>query len=88
MKMKDMPAMPFTLTEVIENESHCDRTDVPGMGRLHFSHKILCEGGKTVIQHTVRLEKEACADGDLAFLAGVFADVPGAVMTIRKAAED
>ncbi|MDR1066066.1 MAG: polyketide cyclase, partial [Clostridiales bacterium] len=31
MKLKEMPEMQFTLTEVIECVSYCDKTDVPGM---------------------------------------------------------
>jgi hypothetical protein len=87
MKLKEMPEMPFTLTEVIINASYCDRTDVPGMGSLHFDHKILRENDKTYLQHSVRLEKANPTEGDLAFLSGVFADVPGAVLKIKREVE-
>ncbi|MCL1963641.1 MAG: polyketide cyclase [Firmicutes bacterium] len=87
MKLKEMPEMLFTLTEVIEEASYCDRTDVPGMGSLFFEHRILRENGKTYIRHGVRLEKEGFAQGDLEFLSGVFADVPGSMMIIKREAE-
>ncbi|GHT01213.1 polyketide cyclase [Synergistales bacterium] len=87
MKLKDMPEMCFTLTEVIVNASYCDRTDVPGMGSLFFTHKILQESGKTFIQHGVRLQKDTFTEEDLAFLSGVFSDVPGSVMKIRREVE-
>lgn len=87
MKLKEMPEMPFTLVEVIENASYCDRTDVPGAGSLFFGHKILCEEGKTFIQHSVRLEKENFSEEDLAFLSGVFADVPEAILLIKQEVE-
>ncbi|MDR1367257.1 MAG: polyketide cyclase [Candidatus Accumulibacter sp.] len=86
-KLKDMPEMQFTLTEVIVNASYCDRTDVPGMGSLFFSHKILQEDGKTFVQHAVRLQKDKFTEEDLGFLNGVFSDVPGAVLKIKREAE-
>jgi hypothetical protein len=87
MKLKDMPEMQFTLTEVIEGASYCDRTDVPSMGSLFFSHQILRENGQTYIQHSVRLEKELFTAEDLGFLSGVFDDVPGAVLKIKQEVE-
>jgi hypothetical protein len=87
MKLKEMPEMPFTLTEIIENASYCDRTDVPGMGSLYFNHKIVQEDGKTYIQHSVRLEKEVFTEADLGFLSGVFSDVPGSVLKIKQEVE-
>jgi hypothetical protein len=87
MKLKDMPEMAFTLTEVVENASYCDRTEVPGMGGLLFRHKISQEDGKTYILHSVRLEKETFADKDLGFLSGVFAGVPAAALKIKRAVE-
>jgi hypothetical protein len=87
MKLKDMPEMPFVLAEIIENVSYCDRTDVPGMGSLFFEHKILQEDGKTYIQHGVRLEKEPFTEEDSGFLSGVFSDVPGSMMKIKREVE-
>jgi hypothetical protein len=87
MKLRDMPEMTFTLTEVIEHASYCDRTDVPGMGSLFFCHKISQENGKTYIQHSVRLEKEIFTEEDLGFLSGVFADIPDTMLKIRREVE-
>lgn len=87
MKLKDMPEMAFKLTEVIEYASYCDRTDVPGMGSLFFGHSISQESGKTYIQHSVRLEKETFIEEDLEFLSGVFADVPAAMLIIKREVE-
>ncbi|GHT96867.1 hypothetical protein FACS1894122_15590 [Alphaproteobacteria bacterium] len=87
MKLKNMPEMPFVLTEVIENASYCDMTDVPGVGQLFFGHKILQVNGVTYIQHSVRLEKDELTEEDLSFLSGVFADVPGSMLKIKRAVE-
>jgi len=87
MKLKNTPEMPIVLAEVIENTSYCDKTDVPGMGSLFFDHKILQEHGKTYIQHSVRLEKEIFTVEDLSFLGGVFSDVPGSMMKIKREVE-
>ncbi|MDR2089710.1 MAG: polyketide cyclase [Clostridiales Family XIII bacterium] len=87
MKLADMPEMAFTLTEVVECASYCDRTDVPGGGSLFFSHKISQEDGGTHICHGVRLEKETFTDEDLGFLGGVFADVPAAMLKIKREVE-
>jgi uncharacterized protein YndB with AHSA1/START domain len=87
MKLKDMPEMAFTLTDVEKDAAFCDRTDVPGMGSLYFGHRILREGGKIFIQHSVRLEKNAFSEEDLGFLSGVFSDIPGSVMKIKREVE-
>ncbi|GHU57958.1 polyketide cyclase [Clostridia bacterium] len=87
MKLTGMPEMQFVLTEVIENVSYCDRTDVPGMGSLYFGHRILLEDGKTYVRHSVRLGKENPGEDDLGFLSGVFSDVPGAVLKIKREVE-
>jgi len=54
---------------------------------LFFEHKILQENEKTYIQHSVRLEKDALAVEDLGFLSGVFADVPGSMLKIKRKVE-
>jgi hypothetical protein len=87
MKLKDMPEMSFMLTEVVKDAAFCDRTDVPGMGSLFFGHRILNESGKIFIQHSVRLEKNTFSEADLGFLSGVFSDVPGSVMKIKREVE-
>ena len=87
MKLKNMPEIQFVLSEVIENASYCDRTDIPGMGSLFFGHNILEEKGTTYIQHSVRLEKETLTEKDLGFLSGVFAGVPGSMLKIKREVE-
>jgi hypothetical protein len=87
MKLKGMPEVPFVLAEVIENASYCDKTEVPGMGSLFFEHKILQEGERTYIQHSVRLEKDTLVEGDLGFLSGVFAGVPTAMLKLKREVE-
>jgi hypothetical protein len=87
MKLKGMPEIMFTLTEIVEGASYCDRTDIPGMGSLFFEHRILQEKGQTYIQHSVRLEKDRFTEEDSAFLCGVFADIPGAVLQIKQEVE-
>lgn len=87
MKLKEMPEMSFTLTNIEANVSYWDRTDIPGMGSIHFEHDILQENDKTFIQHAVRLEKENLSEDDFNFLCGVFSDVPKSVMKIKKEVE-
>lgn len=87
MKLEGMPEMSFTLTKIIPNASYWDRTDVPGIGSIHFEHDILEEDGKNYIQHTVKLEKENPSEEDLNFLCNVFSDVPQSVMKIKKEVE-
>lgn len=87
MKLKEMPEMSFTLTNIEPNVSYWDRTDIPGMGSIHFEHDILQENNKTFIQHAVRLEKENLSEDDFNFLCGVFSDVPKSVMKIKKEVE-
>ena len=87
MKFAGMPQMKFTLTEVIDCVSYCDRTEVPSVGSLFFEHKIAQENGKTYITHSVRLEKEGFSEADAGFLSGVFADIPASMMKIRRATE-
>jgi len=87
MKLKEMPKMSFTLTNIVANASYWDRTDIPGMGSIHFEHDILQENDKTFIQHAVRLEKENLSEDDFNFLCGVFSDVPKSVMKIKKEVE-
>lgn len=87
MKLKGMPEMTFTLTNIVPNASYWDKTEVPEMGNIHFGHDIFQEDGRNFIQHTVKLEKENPSEEDLNFLCGVFSDVPKSVMKIKKEVE-
>ncbi len=87
MKLKGMPEMSFTLTNIVPNTSYWDRTEVPGMGSIYFGHDIFQEDGRNFIQHTVKLEKETPSEEDLNFLCGIFSDVPKSVMKIKKEVE-
>jgi hypothetical protein len=87
MKLKGMPEMSFTLTNIVPNASYWDKTEVPGMGNIYFGHDIFEEEGRNYIQHTVKLEKESPSEKDLNFLCGVFSDVPKSVMKIKKEVE-
>jgi hypothetical protein len=87
MKLQNMPEMAFTLTEVAQDAAWCERTDVPGKGSLFFDHTISQKNGKTYIRHSVRLDKETLTDEDLGFLGAVFADVPAAMLKIKREVE-
>lgn len=84
-KLKNMPEMQFELINIVEQEAYWDRTDVPGIGSLYFGHEILGEDGKIFIRHTVQMKDDE--EPDLAFLSGVFADVPESIMKIKNAVE-
>jgi hypothetical protein len=75
LKLAGKPEMAFTVIEAIPGESYRERYELP-FGVLIFSHRLARENGKTYLFHAVELEKPALADGDLAFLSGVFADFP------------
>ncbi|MDR2679143.1 MAG: hypothetical protein LBB51_06865 [Zoogloeaceae bacterium] len=75
LKLAGKPEMAFTVIEAIPGESYRERYELP-FGVLILSHRLVRENGKTCLFHAVELEKPALADGDLAFLSGVFADFP------------
>ncbi|MFT8870860.1 MAG: polyketide cyclase [Sporolactobacillus sp.] len=87
MKLKGMPELAFTLTKIVDQTSYWDRTDVPGVGSLHFGHDIVQDGEDIYICHSVGLESDHLSAEDLPFLTQVFADVPKAVFKIKEEAE-
>lgn len=87
MKLKGMPEISFTLTNIVPNASYWDKTDIPEVGSIYFGHDIFQEDSRNFIQHTVKLEKENPSEKDLDFLLSVFSDVPKSVMKIKKEVE-
>lgn len=89
MKLAGMPEMSFSLTNVIPNREFWDKTNIPGGMALCFGHVLKPHGNKTVIIHTVRLEKYSgdILPEDIQFLSQVFSDTPQAVLAIKEAVE-
>ncbi|MDR2151416.1 MAG: hypothetical protein LBO72_01225 [Helicobacteraceae bacterium] len=86
MKLQGKPEMDFTIIEAIEGEAYSERYDLP-FGAMIFRHRLLTEGGKSYISHSVRLEKTAVTEDDIAFLSGVFADFPITTLRIKNLLE-
>jgi uncharacterized protein YndB with AHSA1/START domain len=86
MKLADKPEMRFVIVEAVEGESYRERYELP-FGVLVFSHRLLNEGDKTYMTHSVVLEKAAPSENDLAFLSGVFADFPVSMTRLKKLLE-
>ncbi|MBC9785532.1 polyketide cyclase [Heliobacterium chlorum] len=90
MKLKGMPAMEFTLTYVKNCEEFWDKTEVPEKGMaLCFGHTLTRLNNKTLIKHTVKLEKSKgdITEDDINFLFQVFKDTPDAILAIKKEVE-
>ncbi len=87
MVFEGMPPIDYVLTCVSENKEFWDKSVLP-FGTLHFGHEITEEDhGYVSIQHTVRLESDSITEDKVAFLKQVFADVPDAVLLIKKTVE-
>jgi hypothetical protein len=87
MKLAGMPPMDFTLTEVVDESAYCDCTSIPGVGNVHFCHRLLPGDGQTMVQHSVWLEKEAYSDADMGLLQSLFANVPQGLLNIKREVE-
>jgi hypothetical protein len=87
MKLKGMPEMAFTLEEYVVGSSFRERVEIPGKGALLFGHEIIEEGDRTLVRHSVRMDKDPVSGEDSRFLAGVFSDFPDAILKIKAEAE-
>ncbi|MDH6364673.1 hypothetical protein M2139_001660 [Enterococcus sp. PF1-24] len=86
MKLAGQPAMAFTLVSVIKNKEFIDKTEIPEVGTLYFSHVLEEIDNKTVIRHSVSfvpLDRAATVE-DLGFVSQVFADVPKSIFSLVK----
>lgn len=86
MKLKGMPALEYTLTQVVENKIFCDKTTTP-FGDLYFNHQLLDETDGVYIQHSVCLDTTEITKEKLGFLKQVFADVPDSIMLLKSEVE-
>ena len=60
--VEGQPPLAWTLTEVTENVSFTDVTDIPGVATLTFVHRIDAVDGGSAITHEVHIEGPAAAD--------------------------
>lgn len=87
MELEGMPPMEYTLTAVTKNREFWDKTETPA-GSIYFGHEIMEADDKTVrIKHTVKLNCDEASDEAVEFLKQVFADVPDAVLLLKKQVE-
>jgi hypothetical protein len=55
--------LPFTLTDVVENEGFSDETEIPGQLLLRFVHRLVpLPGGGTRVTHRLEIEGPAAAE--------------------------
>lgn len=87
MKLTGQPAMDFVLESVILHKEFIDRTSIPGLGNIYFSHQLREKGEQTIISHSVEFvpNGRAANRSDLQFVSGVFADVADSVFDLEKA---
>ena len=60
--VEGQPPLAWTLTEVTENASFTDVTEIPGVATLTFVHRIDAVDGGSAITHEVHIEGPAAAD--------------------------
>lgn len=90
MTMTGQPPMAYTLVEVEEGRSFTDKSTVPGVGDVYFSHEMTAENGGTLIRHSVELITVDGTDTAAAAhaAAGIFSDVPDSVFALIESARE
>lgn len=86
MKLKNMPKVEYTLTNVIINQRFCDETVMP-FGTIYFDHQILEETDGVYIRHAVGLDTQEANKEVLGILRQIFSDVPDTVMKLKTEVE-
>lgn len=89
MKLTDQPPQEFILESVITEREFIDRTPIPEMGAVYFIHRLHPSGNQTIIEHAVEFipDNRPAKEQDLAFIQGIFADVPESIFALEKAAQ-
>lgn len=88
MKLVGRPQTPFVLTSVIVNKEFTNKTVIPTIGEIYFSHELSKVESKTVVKHSVEfvpLNREATFE-DSALISRVFAAVPKSVFSLIEIA--
>ncbi len=82
MTVEGQPPLAWTLTEVTENVSFTDVTDIPGVATLTFTHLIEPTASGSSITHGVHIEGPAADDlGPM-----VVSDTPAALEALARIA--
>ncbi|WP_163654563.1 SRPBCC family protein [Listeria sp. PSOL-1] len=89
MKLVGQPSISFKLVSVTPNKEFTDKTTIPDMGDLYFTHELSKSGNQTQIKHSVEFiplnRKETIEDTK--FVAQIFADVPTSIFALAQAAK-
>ncbi|MBC6308483.1 hypothetical protein HCJ66_02835 [Listeria sp. FSL L7-1582] len=88
MKLVGRPQTPFVLTSVTVNKEFTNKTVIPSIGEIYFSHELSEAESKTVVKHSVEfvpLNREATFE-DLTLISRVFASVPKSVCSLIEVA--
>ncbi|MBS7577456.1 MULTISPECIES: hypothetical protein [unclassified Enterococcus] len=90
MTLEGQPPMDFLLVSVITGKSFTDKTTIPKLGDIYFSHEIITENAQNSIKHSVEFvpaDRRPSIE-DLDFISQIFADVPASVFSLIKAANE
>lgn len=87
MKLKNMPAMDFTLVDIIPLQQFCEKFVLPDLGTLYFNHEIIQSEGKVFIRQSIRLESQTVEKAGIELLRKIFDDVPDTMLSIKQLVE-
>ncbi|MCM3267872.1 polyketide cyclase [Paenibacillus elgii] len=85
MKLKDMPAMEFVLSKIVENEVYHDKYTIPDAGIFYFCHDITEEDGQLFVKHSLSSDE----DNEIALnvLTQIFSDFPKVLWKFKEVVE-
>ena len=90
MKLAGQPAMKFELVSVLVNEEFIDKTTIPNVGDVYFSHQLDNKNGWTTICHSVEFVPNGREENleDTEFVSQIFSDVPASIFSLIEAANE
>ncbi|RUT35778.1 polyketide cyclase [Paenibacillus zeisoli] len=85
MKLKDMPAMDFVLSKIVDNEIYHDKYSIPNVGTVYFCHDITEEDGQLYVRHSIRSDEDN--EIVLNVLTQISSDFPKVLWKLKKVVE-
>ncbi|EUJ39639.1 SRPBCC family protein [Brochothrix campestris] len=88
MKLVGRPQVTFVLESVTTNKEFTNKTIIPSIGEIYFSHEISKIDDKTLVKHSVEfvpLNRKAISE-DLGLVSQVFSSVPKSVFSLLEVA--
>lgn len=85
MKLKDMPAMDFVLSKIVDNEIYHDKYSIPDVGTVYFCHDITEEDGQLYVKHSITSDEDH--EMALNVLTQIFSDFPKVLWKLKKVVE-